>query len=317
AAGVETRTCSRCDAFETRPVEALGHDYQAVVTEPTCTEGGYTTYTCSRCGDSYVADETAALGHDYNAVVTEPTCTEIGYTTHTCSRCGDSYEDSTVAVLGHDWGEPVVTVKPSYQFPGQQSFTCTRCGETKTEELPRLENPFVDVHDEDFFFNPVMWALDNGVTGGVDSTHFGPRQDCTREQIVTFLWRANGSPEPEATENPFSDLKAGAYFYKAVLWAVENHVTGGIGNGKFGVGISCTRAQAMTFLWAAKGSPEPETTENPFTDVKAGAYYFKAVLWATGHDPAVTGGVGGGRFAPDQICSRSEIITFLYKIYEN
>ncbi|MBO4418471.1 MAG: S-layer homology domain-containing protein, partial [Oscillospiraceae bacterium] len=280
---------------------------------PTCTEGGFTTHTCSRCGDSYTDSETEALGHDYQAVVTEPTCTEIGYTTHTCSRCGDSYEDSTVPALGHDWGEPVVTVEPCHQFPGEQTFTCTRCGETKTEELPRLANPFEDVRESDYFFNPVMWALDESVTGGVNATHFGPKMSCTREQIVTFLWAAAGRPEPETEESPFSDVNSSHYFIKAVLWAVENGVTGGVGGGRFGVGQACTRVEAMTFLWRAKGSPEPETTENPFSDVASDQYYYKPVLWAV--ENGVTGGVGGGRFGVKQICSRGEIITFLYKAF--
>ena len=312
-AGEETRTCSRCNAFETQPVAALGHDYQAVVMEPTCTEAGYTTHTCSRCGDSYTDSETEALGHDYNAVVTEPTCTESGFTTYTCTRCGDSYSADDTYVLGHTWDAGEVIAAASHQASGEMKFTCTRCGETKTEEIPKLDNPFVDVHDDDYFFNPVMWALDESVTGGVDATHFAPKQRCTREQIVTFLWAAAGRPEPETEENPFSDVKSKDYFCKAVLWAVENGVTGGVGDGKFGVGQPCTRAEAMTFLWKAKGSPEPETTENPFSDVKPGKYYYKPVLWAV--ENSVTGGVGDGRFGVGQPCTRGEIITFLYKAF--
>ncbi len=311
--GEETRSCSRCDAVETRTVEALGHDYQAVVTEPTCTEAGYTTHTCSRCGDSYTDSETEALGHDYQAVVTEPTCTESGFTTYTCSRCGDSYSADDTFVLGHAWDAGEVIAAASHQASGEMKFTCTRCGETKTEEIPKLDNPFVDVHEGDYFFDPVMWALDESVTGGVDATHFGPKQSCTREQIVTFLWAAAGRPEPETEENPFSDVKSTDYFCKAVLWAAENGVTGGVGNGKFGVGQACTRAEAMTFLWKAKGSPEPETTENPFSDVKPDKYYFKPVLWAV--ENGVTAGVGDGRFGVGQPCTRGEIITFLYKAF--
>ena len=120
AAGEETRVCSRCDATETRPVDALGHDYVAVVTEPTCTEGGYTTYTCSRCQDSYTGDETGALGHDYVAVVTAPTCTAGGYTTYTCSRCQDSYTGDETGSLGHT---PAAAVRENSVDP-----TCTEGG---------------------------------------------------------------------------------------------------------------------------------------------------------------------------------------------
>ena len=178
--------------------------------------------------------------------------------------------------------------------------------------------PFEDVGAWDYFYEPVEWAIhhDPVITGGVDATHFGPKRNCTREQIVTFLWKANGAPEPETTENPFSDVKEGQYYYKAVLWAVENHITGGVGGGKFGVGQTCTRGQAMTFLWAAKGSPEPEpVSESPFSDVKPNAWYYKAVLWAVQYQPPVTGGTGDGKFSPDRTCTRAEIITFLYKVY--
>ncbi|MBO4419940.1 MAG: S-layer homology domain-containing protein, partial [Oscillospiraceae bacterium] len=226
--GFTTYTCSRCgDSYTGDETEPLGHDYQAVVTEPSCTEGGFTTYTCSRCGDSYTGDETEALGHDYQAVVTEPTCTEAGFTTCTCSRCGDSYTEGETEALGHDWGEPVVTVEPCHQFPGRQSFTCARCGETKTEEIPRLENPFVDVHDEDFFFNPVMWALDESVTGGVDPTHFMPERTVLRSDAVVFFWAANDRPEVEVENNPFKDVSDKHWAHKAVMWAVKNGITGG------------------------------------------------------------------------------------------
>ncbi len=179
--------------------------------------------------------------------------------------------------------------------------------------------PFEDVGAWDYFYEPVEWAIhhDPVITGGVDATHFGPKQNCTREQIVTFLWKANGAPEPETTENPFSDVKSNQYYYKAVLWAVENHITGGVGDGtKFGVGQTCTRGQAMTFLWASVGAPEPEpVSESPFSDVKPNAWYYKAVLWAVQYTPPVTGGIGDGKFGPEKTCTRAEIITFLYKVY--
>ena len=177
--------------------------------------------------------------------------------------------------------------------------------------------PFEDVGAWDYYYEPVMWAIhhDPVITGGTDSTHFSPKQACTREQIVTFLWKANGAPTPSATEIPFSDVKPGKYYTKAVLWAVENGITGGVGGGKFGVGQTCTREQAMTFLWKAKGSPSPSSDNNPFTDVKAGKYYYKAILWAVNRMPQVTGGVGGGKFGVGQTCTRAQIITFLSKVY--
>ena len=173
-------------------------------------------------------------------------------------------------------------------------------------------NPFEDVPEGKYYFRPVLWAFyhDPRITAGVDATHFGQANKCTREQIVTFLWKANGAPEPESTENPFSDVREGKYYYKAVLWAVENGITGGVGDGKFGVGQPCTREQAMTFLWKANGAPEPTGTENPFTDVREGKYYYNAILWAVGN--GITGGVSENEFGVGQTCTRGQIVTFLY-----
>ena len=141
-AGYTTYTCACGDSYTGDEVPALGHDYQAVVTPPDCTEAGYTTYTCSRCGDTYVSDEIAALGHDYRAVVTPPGCTEAGNTTYTCTRCGDTYSDE-IAALGHDWGEGEITKQPTETEPGVCTYTCTRCGEQRTEPIPELAH----VHD--------------------------------------------------------------------------------------------------------------------------------------------------------------------------
>jgi hypothetical protein len=128
---------------------------------------------------------------------------------------------------------------------------------------------------------------------------------------VTFLWRAKGSAEPESTENPFEDVQEGKYYYKAVLWAVENGITSGTSATEFSPNEPCTRAQVATFLWRAEGQPEPETTENPFADVKAGKYYHKAVLWAVENE--ITLGTSAGKFSPDDECTRAQIVTFLYR----
>ena len=136
--GYTTHTCSRCnDSFVDTYTDALEHDYQAVVTEAKCGEKGYTTHTCSRCKDSYVDTYTDALEHDYQAVVTKPTCTEKGYTTHTCSRCKDSFVDTYTNALGHKWNDGVVTVQPTVQKEGTKLFTCTVCGATRTESIPK------------------------------------------------------------------------------------------------------------------------------------------------------------------------------------
>ena len=172
-------------------------------------------------------------------------------------------------------------------------------------------NPFVDVLPSDYCYDAVLWAVNQGVTSGVSSTMFAPNQPCTRAQIVTFLWRAAGSPAPKSASN-FSDVPADAYYAKAVAWAVENGITGGTGDGKFSPDATCTRAQAVAFLYRASGSPAVSGNA-AFTDVAADAYYAAAVTWAEKN--GITGGIGGGLFGSNQSCTRGQIVTFLYRTY--
>ena len=201
----------------------------------------------------------------------------------------------------------ILSRSASYTFPLDRDVNIKAAFVVKT--------PFVDVRAKDYFYEPVLWAIrhDPVVTSGVDDTHFGPKQPCTREQIVTFLWNACGQPEPQTSVNPFRDVKASRYYYKAVLWAVESGITSGVEEGKFGVGQPCTRSQAVTFLWNASGKPMPESDECPFTDVKPGKFYYNAVLWAVEND--VTSGTTETTFGPNETCTRGQIITFLYKVY--
>ena len=129
--------------------------------------------------------------------------------------------------------------------------------------------------------------------------------------MVTFLWRAAGKPEPAGKDNPFTDVKAGAYYYDAVLWAVEKGITTGTSATTFRPDATCTRGQIVTFLWRSNDQPEPTKTDNPFTDVKADQYYYKAVLWAV--EKGITKGTGDTRFSPDSTCTRGQIVTFLYR----
>jgi len=174
-------------------------------------------------------------------------------------------------------------------------------------------NIFTDVKEGKYYYEPVLWAYyhDPQITGGISDTEFGPSKTCTREQIVTFLWKAMGAPEPKTTVNPFEDVKSTKYFYKAVLWAVESGITGGVDATHFGVGKPCTREQAMTFLWKACGSPEPASTDNPFVDVKSTKYFYKPVLWAV--ENGITGGADATHFGVGKPCTRGQIVTFLYK----
>ncbi|MBQ2920780.1 MAG: discoidin domain-containing protein [Oscillospiraceae bacterium] len=178
------------------------------------------------------------------------------------------------------------------------------------------ENPFVDVPEGIYFHDPVLWALEKGITKGVDATHFGPDMDCTRAQVVTFLWRAAGSPEPASLENPFADVKESDFFFKSVLWALEKGITKGVDATHFGPGAACTRAYVVTFLYRAMGKPEITSTDSVFRDVAdPGVYYYTPVLWAV--ENGITKGVSANTFGVDQICSRAQIVTFLYRAYSD
>lgn len=171
---------------------------------------------------------------------------------------------------------------------------------------------FVDVPANAYYAEAVRWAVYNNVTSGTDLMHFSPKNLCTREQVISFLYAACGKPAHHQTSNPFSDVKPGKYYYNAVLWAYEKNITRGVGDGKFGVGLNCTREQAITFIWKAIGWTV-EGVENPFTDVKPGKYYYDAVLWA--YDYGVTRGIGDGKFGVGKTCTRAEIVSFLFYCY--
>ena len=170
-------------------------------------------------------------------------------------------------------------------------------------------NFFTDVHAEDYYYDAVLWAAQEGVTGGTNGTLFAPNAGCTRAQAVTFLWRAAGSPEPK-TLSSFADVPADAYYAKAAAWAVENNVAKGVSETAFAPDTNCTRAQIVTFLWRAQQSPA-SGGENPFTDVSAAAYYYTAVLWAVEND--VAKGVSETAFAPNDNCTRAQIVTLIYR----
>ena len=209
------------------------------------------------------------------------------------------------------WEETPLEGFTIYGYPGTAAETYA------TENGFRFvaADRFTDVNGSDYFFNPVMWAVaqEPPITSGVDETHFGPNNDCTREQIVTFLWAVYGKPAPAGTGSSFSDVGADAWYYQPVMWAVENGYTSGLPDGSFGVGQPCTRAQAMTFLWAAQGRPEPASMASSFSDVSGSDWFCKAILWAA--ENGITKGIGDGLFGVNNTCTRAQIITFLYKAY--
>ena len=174
----------------------------------------------------------------------------------------------------------------------------------------RHENPFLDVNETQFFYESVLWAAENGITSGISETEFDPAGSCIRAQVVTFLWRYAGSPEPTTQVNPFTDVPADSWFAKPVLWAVENGITTGVSDTEFGPGLSCNRAQVVTFLWRFMGQPG-STIENSFEDVEKGSWYEQPVLWAAQN--GITTGTDATHFNPAGPCLRAQVVTFLYR----
>ena len=471
--------------------DPLGHDYIPAVTNPTCTENGYTTYTCRRCTDSYVGDYINALGHNFGTPAYEWTADNTSVTgTRTCARDASHIDTETVTTTSEitksatltEPGEhtytatftktgfttqtktvadiPVLvssftvtfnanggTVTPAsdetgtdgkitslpiptrsgYRFNGW--FTAESSGTQITDEtvfdadaeifaqwtkkisssvssapvtysvtpvetdngsvaispknaskgstvkiivtpdkgykldkltvtekdgkaieliekdgvytfkmpagkvdvmpvfvkenieptatptpdptIPPADsgNPFTDVAKGDYFYNAVLWAAKEKITSGTSATTFSPNDSCTRAQTVTFLWRTEGSPEPITDVNPFTDVKTGDYFYKAVLWAYENGITQGTSDKEFSPNATVTRGQTVTFLHRLTG--DKANGKNPFTDVKTGDYFYDAVLWAA--EENITSGTSATTFSPDDDCLRGQIVAFLYR----
>lgn len=190
--------------------------------------------------------------------------------------------------------------------------TVTAAFAEKNAEPIVPEKLFADVSAEEYYYEAVKWASENGVTGGIGENLFGAKLPCTRAQIVTFLWRAAGSPEPKGMSG-FVDVSADAYYAKAVAWAVEEGIVSGTSATTFSPDAVCTRAQSVAFLYRAFG--EKVNKAAGFSDVSADAYYADAVAWAV--ENGVASGIGGGLFAPDQDCTRGQIVAFLYRAYQN
>lgn len=229
-----------------------------------------------------------------------------------------------------------MTKEATYEEEGEIAYTAVfenAAFETqnKTVSKPKLEKPddptpglpcdggescpgnvFTDMPAKgNWAHDAIDWAIVTGITSGTCAAPFSPNQGCTRSQVVTFLWRAAGSPEPTTTDNPFKDVAAGAWYYKAVLWASETGVTAGTSATTFSPNQTCTRGQIVTFIWRYEGSPEAATTNNLFTDVPDGTWYTKAVLWAS--ETGVTAGTSATTFSPTVTCTRAQTVTFPYR----
>ena len=211
-----------------------------------------------------------------------------------------------------DKGYVVANVKIDGRSIGAvKSYTFENVKRAHTIEVSFTRaNEFIDVPAGSYYYDAVLWAVENGITTGASASRFDPNGICTRAQAVTFLWRAAGSPAAKSAVMPFADVKVGSYYYDAVLWAVENGITKGTSETMFSPDATCSRAQIVTFLWRSQKSPAAGTA-NPFTDVKASAYYADAVLWAVKED--VTKGTPNTTFSPDANCTRAQIVTFIWR----
>ena len=396
-AGVKTYTCSDCKATKTEPVEATGHKYgditytwskdntsctakkvcsvckdevtetvdttSSVTTPATCTTKGTKTYTATFSAANGFVTQTknvdiAATGHDWSnkdgiCAVCHTKCDRVHKPGTTCEVCGkytrrpsSSNAGSIISVPSTPNG--TMTVSPSTASKGETVTITTKPSEgyelgsievldkngdslklkdlgngkysfvmpdgkvsVEAEFVKTAATSFVDVPANAYFADAVKWAVDKGITNGLSDTMFGPYEPCTRAQIVTFLWRAAGSPEPK-TASSFTDVPANAYYAKAVAWAVENGITNGMTATEFAPDATCTRGQSVTFLHRAlKGTASGSVN---FTDVPANAFYTDAVNWAVANN--VTNGTSNTTFSPNADCTRAEIVTFLYRAYQ-
>lgn len=379
-------TCSGCGKYfsdengineiekDSWVLKTLGHDMTKTDAKAaTCTEDGNNEYyTCSRCGGVFKdeagtqattveAETLKKLGHDWSnkdgiCAVCHTKCDRVHKPGTTCSVChkytsypyvpgAPTYPATapaapngtvTISPANASKGANVtVTVKPNDGYvletltvtdkngdelkltdKGNGKYTFTMPGSKVEVKATFMEdnsvfNFFYDVPNDAFFYEAVKWAVKSGVTNGLSDTMFGPYESCTRAQIVTFLWRAAGSPEPK-TMSSFTDVPASTYYAKAVAWAIENGITNGMTETTFAPDATCTRGQIVTFLYRAlKGTASGSTN---FTDVKSDTFYADAINWAVANN--VTNGTSNTMFSPNADCTRAEIVTFLYRAYQ-
>ena len=328
-------------------VKNNGTDY---IVKRAGSEGAYTYTVLAKSGLTsgvYLTDPSGALASNYYVSSTANGVWTVSYSapssgggSSSSSRRYDvsapsvKHGDVTVSPKSASKGDTVtITVKPDSGYEldtltvkdasgskikvkdkgdGKFTFTMPASKVTVSAEFAEIETlDFADVPTDAYYYEAVKWAAKKGITGGTGDGTFNPNGSCTRAHIVTFLWRAAGSPEPKSTVS-FADVPAGSYYAKAVAWAVENGITLGTGDGTFSPNATCTRAQSVTFLYRALGTAP--TTVNGFTDVTADAFYADAVAWAV--ESGVTNGTSANTFSPNNGCTRAQIVTFLYRAYQ-
>ena len=253
------------------------------------------------------ADTVRVAETENGSIAVDPKHPAKGSTVIITVEPDEGYELDEITVTDKDGNSLKLTDKGD----GKYSFTMPSGKVDIDATFKKLveTSPFADVSTDAYYYEAVKWAAENNITGGIGNGLFGPDLTCTRGQIVTFLWRAAGSPEPTALST-FTDVASDAYYAKAVAWAVENGVTTGTGDGKFSPDAPCTRGQAVTFLWRALGQLAGDTAS--FSDVPADSYFAQAVAWAA--QSGITTGVGNNRFAPDALCTRAQIVMFMMRL---
>lgn len=328
--------CVLCGYVEDRVVPTNAHrKYVLESVVPTCMEPGYVLYECYGC-DAQFKEEYPIADHEFEYLTTlvPAGCGHDGLQTGVCRFCNEEIEIS-VPDTGHDYYATVLDAgncstpaelrmdcrncDSSYMAQGDRGehkwnsgraegdkivFTCTYCGEEKS-----IDKYFADV-GPGWYAESVTWAVDEGISTGVSASYFAPDSLCTRAQVVTFLWRAAGEPEEIYASNPFVDVSANAYYYKAVLWAVANGITTGVDSSHFAPDKACTRAQVVSFLHRAEGLP-PAAGENSFADISNGLWCHDAVLWAVNN--GITNGLSKTSFGPNEPCTRAQVLTFLWR----
>ena len=282
----------------TKPVAHVAADELANVVEATCTEAGYSgDQVWKWCGEILKkGEEVPALGHKTEVKDAKAaTCTEAGYTgDEVCTVCGETVKKGTeIPALGHKF----------------ENGVCTVCGAADPNYV--VPNPFKDVEKTSPYYDAIIWAAKEEITTGKTADTFGIDEGCTRAQIVTFLYRAAGSPEVKAdTVNPFTDVSKDSVYYNAILWAVEKGITKGTTETTFDPNAVCTRGQIVTFLFRASGDEKVATGTN-FADVASGSYCADAVAWAVANK--VANGFADGTFRPEATCTRGQAVTFIYR----
>ena len=318
-------TVARTISFKVDTNKADGSGVYAFAADTNIIKGNNTTLTKTDENGvytySFVYTAPSSGSGSSGYYVSTPSKTENGTVT-VSPRYADKGSTVTVTVKpdsGYVLGSLTVTDSKGNELTltdkGDGKYTFTMPSgrvEVKASFVKEIEtSPFADVATDAYYYEAVKWAVGKGITTGVGDNLFAPEQPCTRAQIVTFLWRAAGSPEPKGTAAGMTDVVSGSYYEKAVAWAIENGVTTGTTATTFSPDATCTRAQAVTFLARALNAKAASAAE--FSDVPADSYFANAVAWASAN--GVTEGVGNGLFAPDNNCTRGQIVTFLFRAY--